>query len=69
MAEYRIWLPLILTVFIWLLAVFGIAEFVSKTWADLIGLFYLAASPIIYRSVKSIVPEASGQRSTDHTTT
>lgn len=52
---YRVWLPIIVTGTVWIGLVFAIAALVSKTWADLIGLFYLMASPFIYRGLKSIV--------------
>lgn len=58
---YEIWLPLGLTVAIWMVAIFGIAAFVSKTWADLFGLFFLLASPVVYRSFKSLVGEERGR--------
>lgn len=57
----EIWLPLGLTVAIWMVAVFGIAAAVSKTWADLFGLFYLAASPLVYRSLESLVRVERGR--------
>lgn len=54
---YRVWLPIIVTGAVWIGLVFAIAALVSDTWADLIGLFYLMASPFIYGSLKSLMTE------------
>lgn len=54
---YKTWLPFALTVVLWMGLVFAIAAVVSKTWADLFGLFYLLASPYIYRGFTRVVAE------------
>lgn len=52
---YEMWLPIVVTVSVWILMVFAVAAAVSKTWADLSGLLYLMASPFVYRGLKSVV--------------
>lgn len=52
---YTVWLPVVVTVVGLFLLVFGLARFVSNMWADLLGLFYLLASPLIYRFLRSRV--------------
>lgn len=63
---YKIWLPIIVTGTVWIGLVFAIAALVSNMWADLIGLFYLMASPFIYGGLKSLIreqsPDDEGQR-------
>lgn len=46
---YRLWLPFALTVALWIALVFATAALISDTWADLAGLLYLLASPLVYR--------------------
>lgn len=62
---YRMWLPVVVTVAGLFLLVFGIARVASDTWADLLGLFYLLASPFVYRSLRARVGASEG--STDAT--
>lgn len=58
---YKVWLPIVLTLAVWMGLIFVIAALVSKTWADLFGLIYLMASPFIYSGLKSIIGvDASG---------
>lgn len=52
---YEVWLPIIVTGAVWMGLIFAIAALVSRTWADLIGLLYLMASPFIYGALKSLV--------------
>lgn len=63
---YRVWLPIIVTGAVWIGLVFAIAALVSNMWADLIGLFYLMASPFIYGGLQSLMrerpPDDEGQR-------
>lgn len=54
---YRTWLPFAMTVVLWVGLVFAIAAVVSKTWADLFGLFYLLASPYVYRGFTRVFAE------------
>lgn len=62
---YKVWLPVVVTVAVWIALIFAIAALVSKMWADLIGLFYLMASPFIYRGLKSFLGvEATGTDAT-----
>lgn len=52
---YEVWLPIIVTGAVWMALIFATAALVSKTWADLIGLLYLMASPFIYGPLKSLM--------------
>lgn len=62
---YRVWLPIIVTVIVWIGLVFVIAALASRMWADLIGLFYLLASPFIYRGLESVIGvDTSGTEAT-----
>lgn len=51
------WIPVVVTVALLFLVVFATDAVASSTWADLIGLFYLIASPFLYRHLRSAVPE------------
>lgn len=61
---YKIWLPVAVTGVVWIVLIFAIAALVSKMWADLIGLFYLMASPFIFRGLKSIVGVDTNEKET-----
>lgn len=52
------WLPVVATVSLFLLIVFATDAVASRTWADLVGLLYLVASPFLYRSLRSAVSES-----------
>ncbi len=52
---YKVWLPAVVTLAVWIGLLFFIAALLSNMWADLIGLLYLLASPFIYRGLKSII--------------
>lgn len=52
---YEVWLPIVVTGAVWMGLIFAIAALVSRTWADLIGLLYLMASPFIYGALKSLL--------------
>lgn len=54
---YRLWLPFALTATLWISLVFAVAALVSDTWADLAGLLYLLASPLVYRLFAWLVRE------------
>lgn len=51
------WLPVVTTIALFLLVVLATDAVVSRTWADLVGLFYLAASPFLYGYLRTAVPE------------
>lgn len=57
---HKVWLPLVVTVTILFIVVFATTWLVSNTWADLLGLFYLMASPFIYGFLKSLLIESPG---------
>lgn len=52
---YKVWLPSVVTLVLLVIVVFVTAWLVSNTWADLIGLFYLMASPFIHGFLKSLM--------------
>lgn len=49
------------TIAAWFLVIFATAALVSDTWADLVGLFYLLASPLVDRVFGSVVHATSGR--------
>lgn len=55
--DVRTWLPLVVTVAAWVLVVYVTARLVTDTWADLVGLLFLVASPFLYRLITSSVRE------------
>lgn len=61
---YKVWLPSVVTVALLFIVIFVIAGFISNTWADLIGLFYVIASPFIHGILKSLMTDRSGERNT-----
>lgn len=62
---YKVWLPVVVTLGVLIGLIFVIDALVSRMWADLIGLFYLMASPFIYRGLKSIVGVDTHERETN----
>lgn len=54
------WVPVVTTVALLLLVVFATDAIASRTWADLVGLFSLAATPFVYARLKSVVPRELG---------
>lgn len=49
-------LPIVSTVALFLAVVFGTDAIASRTWADLLGLVFLMASPFVYSRLKALVP-------------
>lgn len=49
------WLPVVVTIGLWLLGIGLFAAFVSNTWADLVGLLSLPAAPVVYRTLTAAV--------------
>jgi hypothetical protein len=60
--DYEMWLPIVVTASLLILLVFAVADVASRTWADLLGLFYLLAAPFIYRVLRSVVTAGSSAR-------
>lgn len=55
----RVWVPILVTFFLWILLVVLLWSFVSKTWADLGAVLYLIILPFIYRILQNAVGENS----------
>lgn len=54
------WVPVMTTVALFLLVVFATDAVASRAWADLLGLFYLVASPSIYGRLKAVLSPERG---------
>lgn len=48
-----LWMPITVTIGLMFLLVFAVASLASNTIADLVGLAYLLASPLIYRALRT----------------
>lgn len=58
-----VWLPPVVTLTAWILLIFAVDAVSSKTMADLVGLLSLLVSPFVYREMKSLILEMSGNQS------
>lgn len=57
--EPIVWVPVAVTVGLWLVVVGLAASFVSTTWADLVGLLALPVAPVAYRSLVDVVGDGT----------